>query len=241
MNIHRFSDKDFISRKKASVTYTTREDILNLYNGYILPKKYSNHRKLPDIPQVVDVEIPEETNCFRKLKRKYTWGSTLVRFLKFLIHFGVVMLSLFFGAIVFAMIEDPLPDEKTVTVASELKHNRSYTVKDLKSGNKDILWLYLHQKYAIELNEMEKTTFLSDMGFFLRSLNASQEAEKYKKQVEDRQFIFTKWFYFATISTTTIGMNFCYIQLNLSYPNTGLSEFLVYSNNLSIRPRLINS
>ena len=189
---------------------TTKDDILKFYGVYMIPPKPANERKLPKIPQIqtfqLDLDYVDE-GCFKKLKeiQKHGWWSVMIRCVKFSLHFITVMLLLFLGAMVFAAIEDPITDKN---IDSHPKVEEVTKREHLKYGNKTLLWKYLQRKYDIRLNESDQNSLLGDLDFFFDAVKDVENKIIYQTQVEDRRFIFTKWFYFATISTTTIGKMF---------------------------------
>ena len=70
-------------------------------------------------------------------------------------------------------------------------------------------WRYISRKYDIKLTEEQRATSLIDeVQHWISIEDERAERRAYHVRNSDRKFIMLKWFYFATVTTTTIGKVF---------------------------------
>ena len=161
--------------------------------------------------------------CPKKLTLKtHCWkkdGRSHIRFtVKFFLHFFGVMLVMYCGAVVFAVLEDPdvmFPSSST-TEQSNIQQNitlrsDTYNVKNSTESNSTLFGNIMKNKYNISMSLDLQEKFEEDMRLYFSSkLNASLVSHEDATTTDDhepatRHYVIMKWFYFVTISTTTIG------------------------------------
>lgn len=125
------------------------------------------------------------------------WWRPFIRFLKFAFHFIVVMLLLGFGAFGFALIEDPYHDPHQTNETNDLAK--------VSKNIDDQFWEQLKLKYNFSVNIQIRDGFLKEIVEHEAGKNKIKTDQKKDKKLEDRWYIFKKWFYFVSIATTTIG------------------------------------
>ena len=154
--------------------------------------------------------------CISFLKTHGYWNP-LINTVKFLLHFIVVMVLLFCGAMVFARFEDPLENDHQVENNTK---NIINTSVDSKGGNvsaymnTSLFWTNMMVKYNININEQFQEELMQDIKRFVLRVENREKTINYEKQVHNRRFIFMKWFYFVIIATTTIGYGDVYPRTN---------------------------
>ena len=159
----------------------------------------------------------QEQECTRR--------SCLLETRNFLAHFLFVMVLLFGGATVFALIEDP----EVYNIARE-KHNltKEAVGTNLSTGAYDTLpalystnytlwkkhaefdhnitfWKHVETTYMINISARARESLLADMLEFVDVHEERRTRLAYEETHRNRMFVFLKWFYFVTIATTTIG------------------------------------
>lgn len=231
--------------RRASACSSIIEDINNIYNlstpsklkATVVPNIAIGDEVGEDIASEEEGETCEEeesTSCLKVLRKKRCWNP-LVKVFKFVVHFAVVMLVLFLGAVVFARIEDRIgydhdntawhlissyakQQENGAQVELEngkLPKSYSYKSDNFCNGNATVFWWFVKNKFNISLNEKDKLVFLESTAYFLDAVAEREEMLNEEIKIRDRQFVFTKWFYFMTIATTTIGDWFVYLFIHL--------------------------
>ena len=154
--------------------------------------------------------------------KKSTYWTSVVRSFKFFVHFALVMLMMFCGAIVFALLEDPEvfqsnnpPNQNVLTNISEISNhsNKSiYSNADYSNIEKSTIlginisqvWEEMESKYNIKLNDDLRSDVKNYLIYEQNKKTALLNIKESEKK-KDRSFIFMKWFYFITTSMTTIG------------------------------------
>ena len=143
--------------------------------------------------------------------------------LQLIIHFIAVMLVLSIGAIVLAFLEDPdimyghdhhgAIDSKNKSVINSSLSKRY--VESMHRGKDDedkMFWLSMQNRYNYTVENELQHYFLKEVKDYLdRRYNQPKHITRIHIHrpkgiaIRDRGFIFMKWFYFATVATTTIG------------------------------------
>lgn len=157
-------------------------------------------------PAIAKKTAEKKMTCLKKLKSK-KWWNPLMKFLRFTMLFLIVMGILFAGATVFVLLEDPVDkySEEVKNTSDLLIHRTNLSKDDFSDGNVTLFRLYLQQRYKINIGVTDQEDFLLDVIYFRDAITRRIDKEKKKEQLKDRTNIFIKWFYFATIATTTIG------------------------------------
>ena len=159
----------------------------------------------------VEKEDVRKHDCCTFLKTHGYWNP-LVKTATFLIHFLLVMLVLFCGAIIFVLIEDP----NTKLFATEVTREESTYINETnieeKSANDDVsiypnesFWKYVQKKYKINVSNETRSQLMEELHDFVIEYKKRKEMIAHQNQHKDKMFVFLKWFYFVTIATTTIG------------------------------------
>ena len=147
------------------------------------------------------------------LKLRGYWNP-LVKSITFLIHFLLVVASLFGGAMFLAMIEDPIMPLRTDaldqndTFANVTKITINSTIQSSRTksaDNESYLWQQLQKEFNITLNADSRNLMINKFKSFIIEEEKRSEQIAYERKHQDRKFVFLKWFYFVTITTTTIG------------------------------------
>ena len=152
--------------------------------------------------------------------KKHGYWNPLINTVKFLLHFIVVMVLLFCGAMVFARFEDPLENILTNDHNENNTNNYINTSVDSKFGNfsaymnTSLFWTNMMGKYNINIDEQFQEELMQDIKLFVVQEENREKTINYEKQVHNRRFIFMKWFYFVTVATTTIGYGDVYPRTN---------------------------
>ena len=159
----------------------------------------------------------------------------LVRAIKFMLHFGAVMAILFGGAIVFSYLEDPAPDpnymKPEVKVMTPIFDSNSTVTKyNFSSPNQTAVWKALQHKYGFHsMNDSALSTFFADISLHVEEVKKEEKRQSIEEERKDRFHIFRKWFYFANIAMTTIGMYATFTFNPLAFTSVASFEVLIYS------------
>lgn len=191
------------SRKNSSSSVIN--DIDRLYN--IKNKKRDVHK----LEKCADENVNEEDSdmdgacsCYNRIRKKPCW-KPFKRIVFFILHFLTVLLVLLCGALVFSHIEDPAP-EPAVTDRSEGAGNIARNFSDVLRNTSDLFWSSLQLRYSVDIADSgEREQFLEDVSLYIKEKKEAFEAEKHRKELEDRFFVVSKWVYFGTVACTTIG------------------------------------
>ena len=140
--------------------------------------------------------------CVRFLKARGYWGP-LWRTVGFIVHFLLVMLIMFGGAVVFAYLEDGDLVRDTDTVDHVVTENTTMTHE-----NKTVttIWADIRDELNVTVPVDSRQNLTLYFRQFLKEEDERQKkAEHRELHAADQFFAFRKWFYFVTIVATTIG------------------------------------
>lgn len=165
---------------------------LDEYEGIIYIRK-RKVKKPPEPCKLKDISATGQ-GLLQASKDRGVWAPTM-KFIKFVLHFGIVVGVLFCGAWVFANFEDPLPDPEHNATQATMNNNITMSP----------LWENLEKKYNMKLNLSQRKTLLDKMRPIISDLETRKAEIKDMVLRRDREYIWMKWFYFTTITTTTIG------------------------------------
>ena len=175
---------------------------------------------------------------FRRTVRKHSidhrYWNPFVDAFKFIIHFVVVMLLLYCGALVFARLEDPevmyRSEEHQLNETNDTNastHTDTAGMEKLKCGsdcdkkNYDEFWKNLEVKYnssvPLEFRDevwdrlSKKEPEDDDDHGAPASAHVHHSSGTAKDEdMDEKEFVFMKWFYFTIVATTTIGYGHVY-------------------------------
>lgn len=142
----------------------------------------------------------DKTKCCWSIKSTPYWGY-FIKVLKFLAHFIVVMLILFISALVFAELEDPESKTQKLEITN-CKNNKSL---EAQSSILCTFWQDLRKDFKLNVSRHQQDLLLKKFKEYFAAKNDEDKKIHYHNKHKHKDYVYMKWFYFAVVTTTTIG------------------------------------
>ena len=150
------------------------------------------------------IEKQRKRGCVQLLKDNGLW-EPIIETIKFLVHFGIVMGLLFCGAWVFMQLEEPEPESKLKLSLSHFSNTTWPNTTNVMHSDSPFLWTKVQQKYKVNVSDNLRYSFIADVKEMILKRQQYRDMVARRAELEDREFVWMKWFYFTVITTTTIG------------------------------------
>ena len=196
------------SSHRASNMLVEIDGVLHIVHKRKPPEQQQNRR--PESLTVTElkniIHTQRKRGCVQILKDNGLWDP-IMETVKFLVHFGIVMGLLFCGAWVFMQLEEPETENmhayhvRPITYAQHMT-NRSHFIYPVDTLS---LWKKAHKKYGVNISAHSRSSLIEDVKKIVAKRKEYRASISRRLELEDRDFVWMKWFYFTVITTTTIG------------------------------------